>query len=111
MQGAGTDVSLCFFLFLEVWTPYLVPRLRAKGSERGPRQSSFLPDLGGECAACGYTLRECLQTGLWKQPGRSSSGRGPVLLRGPTGPRQDPARTLPLATLAQTFLASSCTAP
>ena len=104
-------MSLCFCLFLEVWTPCLVPRLRAKGPERGPTQSSFLTDLGGECAACGYTLRECLQTGLWKQPGRSSSGRGPVLPRGPTGQRQSPARTLPLASLAQIFLASSGTAP
>ena len=54
--------------------------------------------------------RECLQTGLWKQPGRSFSGRGPVLLRGPKGQRQNPARPLALASLAQTFLASSGTA-
>ena len=86
--------------------PQLGPTLSAKGPERGPPQSAFLPDLGGQCAACGYTRRECLQTGLWKQPGRSSSGRGPVLPRGPTGQRQNPARPLALASLAQTFLAS-----
>ena len=42
--------------------------------------------------------------------GRSSSGRGPVLPSGPTGQRQNPARPLALASLAQTFLASSDTA-
>ena len=47
---------------------------------------------------------------LSKQPGRSSSGRGLDLLRGPTGQRQNPARPLPLASLAQNLLASSVTA-
>ena len=51
-----------------------------------------------------------MQKGLWKQPGRSSRGRGPFLLRGPTGHRQNPARPMPLASLAQTFLASRVTA-
>ena len=48
---------------------------------------------------------------VWKNTGRSSSGRGPVLLRGPTGQRQSPAWPLPLASLVQTFLASRATAP
>ena len=52
-----------------------------------------------------------MQTGLWKQPGRYSSRRGPVLLRSTTGQRQIPAWPLPLASLAQTFLASRGTAP
>ena len=61
--------------------------------------------------ACGNSRRECLQTGLWKQPGRSSSGRGQVLLRGHTGQRQNSAQPLTLASLAQIFLASSGNAP
>ena len=61
--------------------------------------------------ACGNSWRECLQTGLWKQLGRSSSGRGPVLLKDPTGQRQNPARTLPLGILSQIFLAYSGTDP
>ena len=44
-------------------------------------------------------------------PGRSSSGRVQVLLRGHTGQRQNPAQPLPLANLAQIFLASTGTAP
>ena len=91
--------------------PQLVPRLRAMGSERGPPQSAFPPDLGAERAASGNSRQECLQTGLWKQPGKSSTGRGLVLLRGPTGQTLNPARPLPLGSLAQIFLASSGTAP
>ena len=41
--------------------------------------------------------------------GKCSTGRGPVLPRGPTGQRQNPARPLALASLAKTFLASSGT--
>ena len=60
--------------------------------------------------ACGNSRPECLQTGLWKQPRRSSSGRVQVLLRGHTGQRQNPAQPMPLANLAQIFLASTGTA-
>ena len=101
---------MCFCIGLGMWTPYMAPRLSVRGPERGPPRSAFLLDLGAECANCGNSQRECLQTGLWKQPGRSSSGRGPVLPRGTTGQRQNPARPLALASLAQTFLASSDTA-
>ena len=71
----------------------------------------FSPGLRRTVRGLRYTRRECLQTGLWKQPGRSSSGRGPVLLRGPTGQWLNPARHLPMGSLAQIFLASSSTAP
>ena len=60
---------------------------------------------------CGNSRPECLQTGLWKQPGRSASGRVQVLLRGPTGQWQNPEQPLPLANLAQIFLASTGTPP
>ena len=103
-------MCMWFCLVLGLWTPQLVPRLRAKGPERGPPQSAFLLGLGAECAACGNSWQECLQIGLWKQLWRSLSGRGPDLLRGPTGQRQNPARPLPLASLAQTLLASRVTA-
>ena len=43
--------------------------------------------------------------------GKCSTGRGPVLLRGSMGQRQNPEQPLLLANLAQTFLASSGTAP
>ena len=43
--------------------------------------------------------------------GKCSTGRGPVLLRGPTGQRLNAAQPLPLGSLAQFFLASSGTAP
>ena len=46
VQGAGTDVCICLSLGLSVWSAQLVHRLRAKGPERGPPQSAFLPDLG-----------------------------------------------------------------
>ena len=69
-------MSMCFCLFLGVWIPELVPRLRAKGPERGPPKSAFLPDLGGQCAACGYTRRECLQTGLGSSRGGLPAGEG-----------------------------------
>ena len=61
--------------------------------------------------------------GLWEQParvlanrpleaaGKCTTGRGPVLLRGPTGQWLNPARHLPMGSLAQIFLASSSTAP
>ena len=60
---------------------------------------------------CGNSRRECLQTGLWKQPGKCSSGRGQVLLRSRIGQRQITAQPLPLTNLAQIFLASTGTAP
>ena len=100
---------------LKTWLEYLEPlgdpRAQGLGPERWPPQSAFLLDLGAECVACGNSRPECLQTGLWKQPGRSSSGRVQVLLRGHTGQRQNPAQPLPLANLAQIFLASTGTAP
>ena len=43
--------------------------------------------------------------------GKCSTGRGPVLLRDPTGQRLNAAQPLPLGSLAQFFLASSGTAP
>ena len=51
-----------------------------------------------------------LATRPLEEAGGSSSGRGPVLLRGPRGQMQIPAQPLLLANLAQTFLASSDTA-
>ena len=42
--------------------------------------------------------------------GKSSNGRGPVLLRGPTGLRLNATWPQPLGSLAQIFLASSGTA-
>ena len=97
--------------WLECLERQLVHRLRATDPERGPPQSAFLPDLGAECAAFGNSRPVCLQSGLWKQPGRSSVGRVQVLLRGHTGQRQNPEQPLPLANLAQIFLASTGTAP
>ena len=69
-------MSMCFCLVLGVWTPYLVPRLRAKGPERGPPQSAFLPDLGAECAACGNSRQECLQTAFGRIRGSLPLGEG-----------------------------------
>ena len=57
-----------------------------------------------------HGLRERPARVLSKQPWRASSGRGLDLLRGPTGQRQNPARPLPLASLAQNLLASRVTA-
>ena len=61
--------------------------------------------------------------GLWEQLARVLANRpleaagavfqmrGPVLLKDPTGQRQNPARTLPLGILSQIFLAYSGTDP
>ena len=63
-----------FCLGLGVWAPWLAPRLRGKGPERGPPLNAFLPSLEAECVGYGergppsgrkgYGACECLQTSL-----------------------------------------------
>ena len=54
--------------------PLSCPQAQGQVPERGPPQSAFLPHLGTECAACGNSRRECLQTGLGNSWGGLPAG-------------------------------------
>ena len=108
----------CAFV-CECGSPSSSPGSGKTSPERSP-ESIFPTVLEVEFTGCGeneppsgkkrQATGECLQACICKELVRCSSGRTSLLLRGPRFQSQSPASPLPLASLAETFLASSGTA-
>ena len=97
------------------WSASVAPLPGPQAQGQGPGESNtpkrFSPGLGSVVRA-----RREQRAGVLANPPLEAAGEvfqweRAVVLRGPTGQEQDPAGTLPLASLAQTFLASVGTAP